>query len=176
MEVSMPTSTTRTVVSKSLASLTSVLLMLFVFAVHPARASAQTTAFTYQGQLTEAGTGANGDYTLQCALFDIAAGGTQIGTMQTVPTVPVSSGLFTVQLDFGVVAVLGVVPTKVTDENGPPQIGDLLVTSSLPGRAMKAHPEVINGVMVYPTGAILGKALEPLAQGTGAIKVLVMLR
>jgi hypothetical protein len=74
------------------------------------------------------------------------------------------------------VALLGVVPTKATAENGPIQIGDLLVTSSLPGHAMKVQPKVVNGVTVYPTGAILGKALEPLAQGTGVIKVLVTLR
>ena len=74
------------------------------------------------------------------------------------------------------VALVGVVPTKVSAENGPIQIGDLLVTSSLPGRAMKARPDVINGVLVYPTGAILGKALEPLQQGTGVIAVLVTLR
>jgi len=29
---------------------------------------------------------------------------------------------------------------------------------------------------LYPTGAILGKALESLQQGTGVIKVLVTLR
>lgn len=74
------------------------------------------------------------------------------------------------------VALLGVVPTKVTAANGPIQIGDLLVASALPGRAMKARPDVVNGVLVYPTGAILGKALEPLLSGTGMIRVLVTLR
>ena len=74
------------------------------------------------------------------------------------------------------VAMLGIVPTKVTAENGPIEIGDLLVTSSAPGRAMKAKPAVIGGVEVYPTGAILGKALEPLPKGTGVIKVLVTLK
>jgi hypothetical protein len=42
--------------------------------------------------------------------------------------------------------------------------------------AMKAQPEVVNEVALYPTGAILGKALEPLPQGTGMINVLVTLR
>ncbi len=74
------------------------------------------------------------------------------------------------------VAMLGIVPTKVTAENGAIAVGDLLVTSSSPGRAMKATPAVVNGVEVYPTGAILGKALEPLAQGDGVIKVLVTLK
>lgn len=66
------------------------------------------------------------------------------------------------------VALVGVVPTKVTAENGPIRPGDLLVTSSAPGRAMKAKTEV--------AGAVLGKALEPLERGTGTIKVLVTLR
>lgn len=74
------------------------------------------------------------------------------------------------------VAVVGIVPTKVTTENGPIQPGDLLTTSSTPGHAMKASPIIVNRVKVYPTGAILGKALEPLKEGTGVIKVLVMLR
>jgi hypothetical protein len=74
------------------------------------------------------------------------------------------------------VALLGVVPTKVSAENGPIRAGDLLVTSRTPGYAMKAPRLVVGGVAVYPTGAILGKALEPLARGTGVIRVLVMLR
>jgi hypothetical protein len=41
---------------------------------------------------------------------------------------------------------------------------------------MKAKPMIINGIEIYPTGAILGKALEPLEEGTGVIKVLVTLR
>ncbi|OAI39541.1 hypothetical protein AYO38_01495 [bacterium SCGC AG-212-C10] len=74
------------------------------------------------------------------------------------------------------VAMLGVVPTKVSAENGPIAIGDLLVTSSTPGHAMKAVPEYVGGVAIYPTGAILGKALEPLTGETGVILVMVTLR
>jgi hypothetical protein len=74
------------------------------------------------------------------------------------------------------VAIVGIVPVKVTAENGPIHIGDLLVTSSTPGHAMKAKPMIINGIEIYPTGAILGKALEPLEEGAGVIKVLVTLR
>ncbi len=74
------------------------------------------------------------------------------------------------------VALLGVVPTKVSAENGPIQIGDLLVSAALPGHAMLAVPDDVNGVLIYPTGAILGKALEAHSQGTGLIKVLVTLR
>jgi hypothetical protein len=70
--------------------------------------------------------------------------------------------------------VIGVIPTKVCLENGPIKRGDLLVTSSETGKAMKAKPVVIEGIEIYPNGAILGKALENY-DGTGAslIKVLV---
>jgi hypothetical protein len=66
------------------------------------------------------------------------------------------------------VALLGVVPTRVTTQNGPIRVGDLLTTSSSPGYAMKASHAVI--------GTILGKALAPLKAGKGVIQVLVTLR
>ena len=74
------------------------------------------------------------------------------------------------------VAMLGVVPTKVSAENGPVNAGDLLTTSSTPGYAMKAAPTLIGSAAIYPTGAILGKALEPLHGDHGVIEVLVTLR
>jgi hypothetical protein len=82
-------------------------LLLVVMSSSAATAQTQTTAFTYQGQLTDAGAPANASYDLRFALFDTVAGGTQIGSPQTVPTVSVSSGVFTVQLDFGVNAFPG---------------------------------------------------------------------
>ena len=64
-------------------------------------------------------------------------------------------------------AVVGIVLCKVSAENGPIGSGDLLVTSSTPGHAMRDNnPQV---------GTVLGKALESLASGTGVIKVLVTL-
>jgi hypothetical protein len=71
------------------------------------------------------------------------------------------------------VAMLGIVPTKVSAENGPIKPGDLLTTARLPGYAMKAKPVVIHGISIYPTGAILGKALQPLHTDRGVINVLV---
>jgi hypothetical protein len=65
---------------------------------------------------------------------------------------------------------------KVDASLGAIQTGDLLTTSSTPGYAMKAAPVVVNGVEIYRTGTILGKALEPLDKGTGVIKVFVTLR
>ena len=72
-----------------------------------ASAFAQGSGFTYQGRLTDGGTPANGTYDLQFALFDGMSGGAQVGATQTVPTVAVSAGTFTVQLDFGASAFPG---------------------------------------------------------------------
>jgi hypothetical protein len=74
------------------------------------------------------------------------------------------------------VALMGVVPTKVTAENGPIRAGDLLTTSSKPGYAMKAPRVLVGGIAIYPTGTILGKALAPLRSGSGVIQVLLMTR
>jgi hypothetical protein len=49
-------------------------------------------------------------------------------------------------------------------------IGDLLVTSSRPGYAMKGTDRS------RLVGAIVGKALEPLSSGSGIIRVLVTLQ
>jgi hypothetical protein len=67
-------------------------------------------------------------------------------------------------------AMIGVVPTKVSAENGPIHPGDVLVTSSTSGRAMKGTDR---GLFA---GAIVGKALGSLNSGTGVIEVLVLLQ
>jgi hypothetical protein len=65
-------------------------------------------------------------------------------------------------------AVVGIVPTKVTLENGPIGRGDLLVTSSTAGHAMRADPNSID------VGTVLGKALQEYdGPGPGLIDVLV---
>ena len=68
------------------------------------------------------------------------------------------------------VAIIGIVPTKVTSENGAIHVGDPLVTSSVAGYAMKGTKSE------RMFGAVLGKALEPLETGAGMIRVLVSLR
>jgi hypothetical protein len=71
-------------------------------------------------------------------------------------------------------AVVGVVPVKVTDENGPIAPGDLLTTSSIPGLAMKASEITMGGTTTYPSGSIIGKALSGLESGQGTIQVLLI--
>ncbi|MBU0641375.1 MAG: tail fiber domain-containing protein [Planctomycetes bacterium] len=59
------------------------------------------TAFTYQGQLKEGGSPANGTYDFRFALYDDPDFGSQVNGIVDVADKQVSNGLFTVQLDFG---------------------------------------------------------------------------
>jgi hypothetical protein len=67
------------------------------------------------------------------------------------------------------IALIGKVYCKVDANCSPIEVGDLLTTSWTPGCAMKA----MNRERAY--GAVLGKALEPLRNGFGLIKVLIAL-
>ncbi len=67
--------------------------------------------------------------------------------------------------------VIGVIPTKVCLEGGKISRGDLLVTSSESGAAMKANPKKVK------TGQVIGKALQDYDQNSiGKIKVLVNIK
>jgi hypothetical protein len=58
-------------------------------------------------------------------------------------------------------ALVGRVPVKISDENGPIQVGDPLTASSTPGFAMRSTE----------AGAVIGTALEPWSSGRGKILV-----
>ena len=83
--------------------LIALLALIFFSAFNSQFSSARaqgTTAFTYQGQLHDNGTNANGTYTMMFMLYDSASGGNEIGSPITnSPTF--ANGLFTVNLDFG---------------------------------------------------------------------------
>jgi hypothetical protein len=74
------------------------------------------------------------------------------------------------------VATTGRVRVKVDASRGPIQIGDLLVTSNVPGVAMKSQPINLGGVQLHRPGTLVGKALEPLPKGMGEILVLLSLQ
>ena len=67
-------------------------------------------------------------------------------------------------------AMVGVVPTKVSAENGAIKVGDLLVSSSTAGYAMKGTDRS------KMLGAVIGKAMGNLNAGNGVIEVLVTLQ
>jgi len=67
-----------------------------------------------------------------------------------------------------VLALSGTAKVKVTTENGPVGPGDLLTTSSTSGYAMVCRDKA------RCSGAIIGKALQPLDSGKGRIEVLLV--
>ncbi len=67
--------------------------------------------------------------------------------------------------------VIGVIPTKICLEGGVIRRGDLIVTSSIPGVAMKGDPEKVK------IGQVIGKALQDYnANEVGKINVLVSIK
>src|SRR5688572_28715495 len=86
--------------ASTLTALTLAVALAFVALVHRP-AHAQGTVFTYQGQLDNGGSPANGPHDFLFHLFDAAAGGLQIGSTVCVDNVSIIDGVFTVELDFG---------------------------------------------------------------------------
>ncbi|MGE0886856.1 MAG: hypothetical protein AB7P14_25325 [Blastocatellales bacterium] len=82
-------------------------LLLIFFIANINLALAQTTSFTYQGRLNDSGNPATGMYDLQFRLFDALTGGNQVGSSLTRDDVTVTSGSFSVTLDFGASAFPG---------------------------------------------------------------------
>lgn len=74
------------------------------------------------------------------------------------------------------VATTGRVKVKVDATHAPIKVGDLLVTSDREGFAMKSEPMMLGSRKIHAPGTIIGKALEPLAKGTGEILVLLSLQ
>lgn len=74
------------------------------------------------------------------------------------------------------VAMTGIVKVKVDASRAPIHIGDLLVTSDREGLAKKSEPMDLWGTPIHRPGTLLGKALEPLENGTGEILVLLSLQ
>jgi hypothetical protein len=74
------------------------------------------------------------------------------------------------------VATTGRVKVRVDATRTPIKIGDLLVTSDIAGVAMKSEPVSVGSRRLHAPGTLIGKALEPLAKGTGEILVLLSLQ
>lgn len=65
-----------------------------------------STAFTYQGRLTDGGSPANGQYDFEFKLYDDPSSGAQVGSTIVKDNVNVAEGIFTVQLDFGAASAI----------------------------------------------------------------------
>lgn len=80
---------------------------LIVLCLGLASVYAQTSAFSYQGKLTDGQIPANGTYEMQFKLFDAETDSSQVGQTVTNNSVTVTNGVFTVTLDFGANAFPG---------------------------------------------------------------------
>jgi len=83
------------------------LLLLATLNLPLSTAFAQSSAFTYQGSLTQASLPVTGLQDFEFRLFNAAAGGAQQGATIPVADWGVTNGLFTVPLDFGAAAFPG---------------------------------------------------------------------
>ena len=116
------------------------MLAAAVLSARLAAAAQVGTAFTYQGQLSNGGTPQNGPCDFRFKLFDAATSGTQVGTTQTLTSVSVSNGLFTVSIDFGSSAFVGFgrwLETGVACPSGGS------ITTLSPRQAMSPAPNAI---------------------------------
>ena len=68
------------------------------------------------------------------------------------------------------IALVGKVYCKVDAQHASIEVGDLLTTSPTPGHAMKADEPLKS------FGAVIGKALRPLATGQGLVPILIALQ
>ena len=97
-------------------------------------------------------------------------------------------GDYTMPENLAPLSIAGRVPTKVTNENGNIEIGDLLTTSSMPGHAMKFELLDADSASDFEElkqiisenerrrNSVLGKALEPCDNETCRILALVTLQ
>lgn len=75
-----------------------IVLSIFVFAIS---ASAQGSAFNFQGRLNDGASPANGSYDLHFTLFNSINGGAPIAPTVPRPNTTLINGVFSVNLDFG---------------------------------------------------------------------------
>lgn len=74
------------------------------------------------------------------------------------------------------VAHSGRVKVLVDARFGAVKAGDLLVSSPTPGYAMRSEPVKVGDIAIHRPGTVIGKALEPLAEGQGEILMLLTLQ
>lgn len=103
--------------------------------------AASASLFTYQGRLSQGGAGVDGKYDLTFSLYDLAAGGVQLGTTVTNLAADVTNGLFTVALDFGSAVFEGGMPWLEVGvrTNNPADLFEILK----PRQLVTASPQAI---------------------------------
>lgn len=121
------------------------------------------TAFTYQGQLKDAGAPVSGTVDIDASLWDAAVAGNQIGATVSVVGVVVANGLFTVPLDFGATSYDGAQRWLEIAVNATPLAPRQELTPT-PHAVFATKPWVTTGPDVsYITGKVGIGTAEPMA-------------
>lgn len=136
------------------------LFVLFVCMTAPL-ANAQTSVFTFQGRLTDGGNPANANYDLRFSLFNDLDAGEQIGTTQTVSDVPVTGGIFTVQLDFGAASFSGA-DRFIEISISPAGLNNF--TTLVPRQALTSAPYSIQAVNAADSQSLGGVTADQYVQ------------
>jgi formylglycine-generating enzyme required for sulfatase activity len=144
---------------KNSVSFLSVVLGIFCTVTH---SNAQSTSWSYQGNLTTGGSGADGLFDMTFGLFTSDIGGTAVSTV-TNTSVSVSNGLFTATLDFGAAVFDG---TDYWLEIGVQPDGGAGFTALGPRQSLTATPYAINA-RTAATAAAVSTNAGPVA---GAVR------
>jgi len=141
-------------------------LLLGVLSV-AAPLSAQTvgTAFTYQGELRQAGEPAGTPHDFEFRLFNVSEGGIQIGPTVSLAAVAVQDGLFSVELDFGAGQFAGDAQWLEVALR-PAGGGDF--QTLLPRTAVTAAPYALAALTALD-GSVTSASIAPGAVGTSQI-------
>lgn len=150
-------------------------------AAAPVLAQPLGTAFTYQGQLTQADVPATGLYDLQVCLFDAPTNPTPLACAPDFADVPVEAGVFTIALDFGPAAFVG--QQRFLELRVRPGASTGAYTSLAPRQPIRAAPESLranvasaapwSGLSGVPTGFAdgidndSGGSVTSITAGTG---------
>jgi hypothetical protein len=125
--------------------------------------AAPSAAFTYQGQLLQAGVPIDGTADMKFRLYDVAAGGAALGE-QVIDDVPVAEGLFTVVLngaaEFGSNAFDGGARWLEVEVNGQTLAPRQALTAA-PYAAFACAPWVKSGADISYTGGNVGVGVAP---------------
>ncbi len=114
------------------------------------------TAFSHQGQLTEAGLAANGLYDLQACLYDSLTGPAAIACAADLNDVPVQDGVFAVALDFGAAPFIG--QQRYLEFRVRPGASNGSYAIQSPRQLLRAAPEALraNAASAAPWSGLTG--------------------
>ncbi len=132
------------------------------------QAASIETTITYQGQLSQAGEPASGNFDLEMRLFDVADGGLEIVPVINLQDVSVADGLFTVELDFGPTPYAGdQLWLQVSVREGGSSGG---FTQLLPRQKVTPAPYALHAEMVA-VGAVAGAEIADGTIGVADINI-----